>query len=172
MQIEPINALLKISLMFSITVFSNNVLAEEQPPEPAEDSSGWFALTVENDAFGVLDTSDDGYSNGISLSWGYDKVDGYDSIKIPDWIRKLTQATYLNQGDDNSYAISYGAAQGMYTPADIEEEELIVDKDVLKKMYVLRRILNPMGTVDAIEFLLDKLRQTDGNSDFFDSMNT
>jgi transcription termination factor Rho len=39
-------------------------------------------------------------------------------------------------------------------------------------MYVLRRILNPMGTIDAIEFLLDKLRQTKGNSEFFDSMNT
>ena len=52
------------------------------------------------------------------------------------------------------------------------KEELIVDKDVLKKMYVLRRILNPMGTVDAIEFLLDKLKQTKSNDEFFDSMNT
>jgi len=51
------------------------------------------------------------------------------------------------------------------------KEELLVKADVLKKTYVLRRILNPMGTVDAIEFLLDKLRQTKGNSDFFDSMN-
>jgi transcription termination factor Rho len=39
-------------------------------------------------------------------------------------------------------------------------------------MFVLRRILNPMGTVDAIEFLLDKLSQTKSNDDFFDSMNT
>ena len=38
-------------------------------------------------------------------------------------------------------------------------------------MYVLRRILNPMGTVDAIEFLLDKLRQTKSNAEFFESMN-
>jgi transcription termination factor Rho len=51
------------------------------------------------------------------------------------------------------------------------KEELLVKPDVLKKTYVLRRILNPMGTVDAVEFLLDKLRQTKGNSDFFDSMN-
>ena len=51
------------------------------------------------------------------------------------------------------------------------KEELLVKADTLKKTYVLRRILNPMGTVDAIEFLLDKLRQTKGNSDFFDSMN-
>ena len=51
------------------------------------------------------------------------------------------------------------------------KEELLVKADVLKKTYVLRRILNPMGTVDAIEFLLDKLRQTKMNGDFFDSMN-
>ena len=52
------------------------------------------------------------------------------------------------------------------------KEELLVDPPLLKKTYVLRRILNPMGTVDAIEFLLDKLRQTKSNSDFFDTMNT
>ena len=44
--------------------------------------------------------------------------------------------------------------------------------DQLKKMYVLRRILNPMGTMDAIDFLLDKLRSTKSNFEFFDSMNT
>lgn len=52
------------------------------------------------------------------------------------------------------------------------KEELITDTQVLKKMYVLRRILNPMGTMDAIDFLLDKLRSTKSNSEFFDSMNT
>ena len=51
------------------------------------------------------------------------------------------------------------------------KEELLVKADLLKKTYVLRRILNPMGTIDAIEFLLDKLRQTKSNSEFFDSMN-
>ena len=52
------------------------------------------------------------------------------------------------------------------------KEELLVEKDQLKKMYVLRRILNPMGTMDAIEFLVDKLKQTKNNGEFFDSMNT
>ena len=52
------------------------------------------------------------------------------------------------------------------------KEELLVDKATLQKMYVLRRILNPMGTVDAVEFLLDKLKQTKNNAEFFDSMNT
>jgi len=58
------------------------------------------------------------------------------------------------------------------TKSGTRKEELLVEPDVLRKMYVLRRILNPMGTVDAIEFLLDKLRQTKTNSEFFDSMNT
>jgi transcription termination factor Rho len=58
------------------------------------------------------------------------------------------------------------------TRSGTRKEELLVPSDTLKKMYVLRRILNPMGTVDAIEFLLDKLRQTKSNGDFFDSMNT
>jgi transcription termination factor Rho len=52
------------------------------------------------------------------------------------------------------------------------KEELLVPKKDLQKVYVLRRILNPMGTVDGIEFLLDKLRQTKSNAEFFDSMNT
>jgi transcription termination factor Rho len=52
------------------------------------------------------------------------------------------------------------------------KDELLVDKGTLAKMYVLRRILAPMGTIDAIEFLLDKLRTSKNNGEFFDSMNT
>ncbi len=51
------------------------------------------------------------------------------------------------------------------------KEELLVDRGILSKMWVLRRILTPMGTVDAVEFLLDKLRHSKTNNDFFDSMN-
>jgi transcription termination factor Rho len=58
------------------------------------------------------------------------------------------------------------------TRSGTRKEELLVPPDQLKKMYVLRRILNPMGTMDAIDFLLDKLRNTKNNSEFFDSMNT
>jgi len=58
------------------------------------------------------------------------------------------------------------------TRSGTRKEELLVAPDILKKMYVLRRILMPMGTVDAIEFLLDKLKQTKNNADFFDQMNT
>jgi len=52
------------------------------------------------------------------------------------------------------------------------KEDLLVPKQDLQKIFVLRRILAPMGTTDAIEFLIDKLKQTKTNSDFFDSMNT
>ena len=51
------------------------------------------------------------------------------------------------------------------------KEELLVDKETLQKMWILRRILNPMGTVDAMEFLLDKMRQTKNNDEFFTAMN-
>jgi transcription termination factor Rho len=52
------------------------------------------------------------------------------------------------------------------------KDELITPKEHLQKMYVLRRILSPMGTQDAIEFLLDKLKSAKNNEDFFQSMNT
>ncbi len=51
------------------------------------------------------------------------------------------------------------------------KEELLVDKDVLHKMWMLRRILSPMGTVDAMEFLLDKMKDTKNNDEFFKVMN-
>ncbi len=52
------------------------------------------------------------------------------------------------------------------------KEELLVDRATLTKMWVLRRILNPMGTQDAMEFLLDKLKYSKTNNDFFEAMNT
>ncbi|HHL43262.1 MAG TPA: transcription termination factor Rho [Hellea balneolensis] len=58
------------------------------------------------------------------------------------------------------------------TKSGTRKEELLVSPDVLQKTYVLRRILNPMGTMDAIEFLLGKLKDTKNNDEFFQSMNT
>ena len=58
------------------------------------------------------------------------------------------------------------------TRSGTRKEELLTEPQQLKKMYVLRRILNPMGTMDAIDFLLDKLRSTKNNAEFFESMNT
>ena len=58
------------------------------------------------------------------------------------------------------------------TKSGTRKEELLVDKGRLSKMWVLRRILMPMGPTDGMEFLLDKLKSTKNNDDFFDSMNT
>ncbi|MAJ24069.1 MAG: transcription termination factor Rho [Rickettsiales bacterium] len=51
------------------------------------------------------------------------------------------------------------------------KEELLVDKAVLSKMWVLRKILSPMGTTDAMEFLIEKLKSSKNNNDFFEAMN-
>ncbi|PHS39698.1 MAG: transcription termination factor Rho [Robiginitomaculum sp.] len=58
------------------------------------------------------------------------------------------------------------------TKSGTRKEELLLTPVELQKTYVLRRILNPMGTMDAIEFLLGKLKDTKSNAEFFDSMNT
>ena len=57
------------------------------------------------------------------------------------------------------------------TKSGTRKEELLLTKEELQKMNVLRRIINPMGTMDAVEFLIGKLRETKNNAEFFDSMN-
>jgi transcription termination factor Rho len=56
-------------------------------------------------------------------------------------------------------------------PSGTRREELLVDDHRLNKMIVLRRILQPMGSMDAMEFLTDKLKRTKNNTEFFDMMN-
>ncbi|MCR9175023.1 MAG: transcription termination factor Rho [Alphaproteobacteria bacterium] len=58
------------------------------------------------------------------------------------------------------------------TKSGTRKEELLVDKATLSKMWVLRRILMQMGTVDSMEFLVDKLKHSKNNADFFDAMNS
>jgi transcription termination factor Rho len=58
------------------------------------------------------------------------------------------------------------------TKSGTRKEELLVDKGTLSKMWVLRRVLMPMGVVDAMEFLIDKLKNTRANSEFFEAMNS
>ena len=58
------------------------------------------------------------------------------------------------------------------TKSGTRKEELLVDKGTLSKMWVLRRILMPMGMVDAMEFLLEKLKHSENNAEFFEAMNT
>ncbi len=57
------------------------------------------------------------------------------------------------------------------TKSGTRKDDLLVDKETLSKTYVLRRVINPMGVAEAMEFVLDKLRLTKTNSDFFNSMN-
>jgi transcription termination factor Rho len=69
------------------------------------------------------------------------------------------------------------ADKRVYPAIDINKsgtrkEELLVDRGTLSRMWVLRRILSPMGTIDAIEFLTDKMRVTKSNAEFWDSMNS
>jgi len=58
------------------------------------------------------------------------------------------------------------------TKSGTRKEELLVDRGVLSKMWVLRRVLTPMGTVDGLEFLINKLKESKTNTEFFDAMNT
>jgi transcription termination factor Rho len=58
------------------------------------------------------------------------------------------------------------------TKSGTRKEELLVDKAILAKMWILRKIINPMCTIDAMEFLLDKLKNTKTNAEFFNSMNS
>ena len=58
------------------------------------------------------------------------------------------------------------------TKSGTRKEELLYDKGMLTKVWVLRRILNPMGVMDGMEFLLDKLKDAKTNDDFFDRMNS
>jgi transcription termination factor Rho len=58
------------------------------------------------------------------------------------------------------------------TKSGTRKEELLVDRGVLSKMWVLRRVLMPMGTADGLEFLINKLKESKNNSEFFDAMNT
>ena len=69
------------------------------------------------------------------------------------------------------------ANRRIYPAVDIlnsgtRREELLLSKEQLQKMWVLRRIMMPMGVIDGMEFLLDKLKFSKNNADFFESMNS
>jgi transcription termination factor Rho len=57
------------------------------------------------------------------------------------------------------------------TKSGTRKEDLLYTKEELAKVWVLRKILNPMGPMDAMEFLLDKIKDTKSNEEFFDRMN-
>ena len=88
----------------------------------------------------------------------------------------LLSATFLSNINSELILDRKVADKRIYPALDItrsgtRREELLFAKDELSKMNVLRRIISPMGTMDGIEFLISKLKNTKNNSDFFDSMN-
>lgn len=89
--------------------------------------SHWGQFIFENDAFGVLEPTDDGYSNGVGYAWGDSVVQGFDDIDMPAWIRAASDWSYINQGNEGQYSISYAILQGMYTPSDLDTEQLLTD---------------------------------------------
>ena len=58
------------------------------------------------------------------------------------------------------------------TRSGTRKEQLLLAEKELNRVWLLRKVLQPMGTMDAIELLLEKIRQTKTNADFLDSMNT
>ena len=58
------------------------------------------------------------------------------------------------------------------TKSGTRKEELLYDKGTLSKLWVLRRILMPMGGVEAMEFLISKMKHAKNNAEFFESMNS
>ena len=80
------------------------------------------------------------------------------------------------RGDSELGLVRQIPSHGVFPGKDIQtsgtrKDNNLVSKDVLNKMYMLRRVLSPMGTVDAVEFLIDKLKDTKSNDDFFTRMN-
>ena len=125
--IKKNNTLIVFLVVFTVSLLSQTSHAEAIDKDVDEPNDGWYSLTFENDAFGVIETSDDGYSNGISFAWGYAPRDSFTDLDLPSWIQRISGWTYLNGSDGNSYSVNYSLIQGMYTPSDLEETALIED---------------------------------------------
>ena len=73
----------------------------------------------------------------------------------------------MSKYNDTIYALSTPPGK-----SGTRKEELLLDKDELGKIFILRKILAPMGSTEAMEFLLEKMKDTKTNNDFFQSMGT
>ncbi|MCL1048540.1 lipid A deacylase LpxR family protein [Shewanella abyssi] len=98
-------------------------IAEEAPLR----QNSWGQFIFENDAFGVREPTDDGYSNGVGYAWGKAPIASFEDIDMPDWVRWSSDWTYINQGGKGNYTLSYAIVQGMFTPSDLETDQLILD---------------------------------------------
>ena len=111
-------------ILFPISTIS---WAEELNKSTDKAKDTWYALTIENDAITLGDHSDDGYTNGVAWSWGYDPKDSFAEIDMPNWIRTMSEWTYLNNSNNHGFSIHYAVVQGMFTPNDLEAEEVVED---------------------------------------------
>lgn len=113
--------LFKHSLVITSLLCSSNLMATT-----SEDKiNHWYQFSFENDVMALVNVSDDGYSNGLGYAWGRSQYDSFESLDMPQWIRFISDWTFINQGDSKNYSISYGVSQSMYTPTEIEEPALI-----------------------------------------------
>lgn len=113
-----------------LLAISNVAFAEangEQPLADTQQVTKWYQFTFENDAMSAMKQSDDGYSNGIAFYWGRSDYNDFSSIEMPNWLRRISDWTFINQADNQQYSIAYGVSQSMYTPDKIEESALIED---------------------------------------------
>ncbi|PKF61964.1 hypothetical protein CW745_08230 [Psychromonas sp. psych-6C06] len=106
----------------------SKVTESKQAERPLQTSSDmWVAFTLENDMFSINHKSDDGYTNGGIIAWGYDTKNSFEEVDMPNWIRALSSWTYLNDKNREHFSINYSITQKIYTPTDLQEEQLIED---------------------------------------------
>ncbi len=122
----------EISLIAEQTIHQKEGKATSQNAEKItsyteDEVISWRKFSFENDAIVIFDPSDEGYTNGFLFSWGENNFNDFSSLALPDWIRYITAWTYINQGDKKNYSVTYGIAQLMYTPDELEESALIED---------------------------------------------
>lgn len=120
---RPVAVLCMVILLASISAANAAVNVEPESLGSAEDEVGSFAtLTLENDLFAGMDG---GYTNGIGFSWGYGPYSEYRDSSAPDWLIGLSDRVFIETDDPRQKAVSFSIFQGMQTPEDIQETQLI-----------------------------------------------
>lgn len=90
----------------------------------SDEEATWFTFIWEND---FIVNDDSGYTNGLSFSWGYGPYQDFSQEKLPAWIAALAKYLPDSNKPGKTHALGYQIGQDMYTPADIEREDLIED---------------------------------------------
>ncbi|WP_022939821.1 lipid A deacylase LpxR family protein [Psychromonas hadalis] len=110
-----------------VCCFFSSLAQSQSASTSQQDKISWYQFTFENDVMSARNSSDDGYSNGMSYAWGALGYNAFSSIEMPDWIRFLSDWTYINQDTEKQYSIAYGISQSIYTPSELSQITLIED---------------------------------------------